>query len=131
MKTRINRQQRRQAQREEDKIKKKMYTYEECKAIATKIVRQTQKEYDARYSICLATSLSAPPLNFGKKRVCRTIQLFFDQVDALRDKIITEEEIRKEAQRVGLFVREENDMLAVYIDPTLKFNIEDGVNHDS
>ena len=102
-----------------------MYTYEECKAIATKMVKQTQKEYDVRYSICLATSLSAPPLNFGKKRVCRTIKLFFDQIDALKDKIVTEEEIRKEAQKVGLFVKEENDMLAVYIDPTLKFNIEE------
>ena len=78
-------------------------------------------EYDILYSTCLATSLNAEPINFGKKRVCRVLELFFGQVDAVKHCALKEETIIEEAEKLGLLMKRTNGTLEVYIDPTCKF----------
>ena len=121
----MNRQAKRQQARKDDKVRNKMYTFNECHQITQKMIQQTKAEYDARYSLCLATAVSSPPYNFGKKRVCGVLGLFFDQVKALEEKTIDEDDVRKIAKKLGVLVQEENDTLAVYLDPTGKFETEE------
>lgn len=121
----MNRSERRREYREVNRIKSKMYTYEECQTVALNMVKETHKKYDARYSLCLATALNAPPLNFGKKRICDVVKLFFDQVSCVNSGIITEEQLREEGKKLGILVEGQDDTLAIYIDPTLKFKKEE------
>jgi hypothetical protein len=116
----MNRQQRRQSEKSVQKKENRLYTYEECLRMMQHVLTETERKYDARYSMCLATALSAPPLNFGPKRVCDVVKLFFDQVDALRIGTVTEEQIREEAEKLGVIIKCENYKLEIYIDPKIK-----------
>lgn len=116
----MNRQQRRHADRSIGKKETKLYTYDECLRMMQEVLTETERKYDARYSMCLATALSAPPLNFGPKRVCDVVKLFFDQVEALRIGTVTEEDIKIEAEKLGVIIKCNDYKLEVYIDPTIK-----------
>lgn len=118
----MNRQQRRIKDRQDNKMESKTYTFSECKKMIAQAILETEKKYDVRYSLCLATSLGAPPLNFEKDTVCDVVKLFFDQVEAMRLGIVTEEEVREEAAKLGVMVKNDNDRLEIYIDPTNKEN---------
>ena len=115
----MNRQQRRHAERDIQKKETKLYTYDECLRMMQEVLTETERKYDARYSMCLATALAAPPLNFGPKRVCDVVKLFFDQIEALRIGTVTEEDIKNEAQKLGVIIKCENYKLEIYIDPKI------------
>jgi hypothetical protein len=78
-------------------------------------VMDAKKEYDINYSVCLANALAAPPFNFGKKRVCNLLKIFFDQVKAVDDKTVTAEQLIVEAEKVGVFVKNEDNHLEIYL----------------
>lgn len=98
----------------------RLYSYVECVKMMNQVLMETERKYDARYSMCLATALSAPPLNFGRKRVCDVVKLFFDQVEALRIGTVTEEQIKEEAEKLGVIIKSDNEKLEIYIDPKIK-----------
>jgi hypothetical protein len=109
----MNREQKRNNQ-------KKMYSKEDCMRMIINTMRDSERKYDIRYSMCLATALSAPPLNFGPKRVCRVVKLFFDQIEALRIGTVTEDQIKEEAEKLGVVVVTNEDKTEIYIDPQIK-----------
>ena len=116
----MSRQQRRQEAREEVKIKNRTYTYDECVRIAHTLVRGVEAEYSVKYSLCLAAALNAEPTNFGKKRVCRTLKLFFDQLEAMDSGLLTIEEVSEVAKKVGIRASEEESQFAITIDERSK-----------
>jgi hypothetical protein len=120
----MTRSEKRRLARKDNKVMSKLYTFDECHQIARRMVKETKSEYDVRYSLCLATALSAEPYKFGKKRVCGVLTLFFDQVRALEAGTIEESEVRERAKKVGVLIQNEADTLAVYLDPTGKFKEE-------
>jgi hypothetical protein len=113
----LSRQQKRQLERQVEKARNRTYTYEECKQYVNMAMKDAQRKYDLQYSMCLATALSAPPLNFGKKRVCRTLKLFFDQIEGLHIGTITEDQIRTEIEKLGVIIRNDSEKLEIYLDP--------------
>lgn len=117
----MSRTERRAEKKTFDKITRRTYTYSECKKIAEAAVLEAEKDYDVRYATCLATALAAPPLNFGSVRVCRVVNLFFGQVEALKIGTVSEEEVREQALKVGVMIKNDDESISVYIDPTLKF----------
>ena len=112
----MTRQQRRNEQRIDAKIKNKVYTFNEVAQIIKVATTDAKKEYDVNYSICLATALSSPPFNFGKKRVCNVLKLFFDQMKAVDEKVVTAEQLITEAEKVGVFIKNDENKLSVYLD---------------
>jgi hypothetical protein len=99
----------------------KMYTEEEVKKMIELTMKINASTYDARYSQALAVALSTDPLNFGPKRVCRTVKLFFDQLDGLRLGTITDDQIAEEAKKLGVVAKTtDKGTFEVYIDPSLK-----------
>ena len=122
----LTRQQKRQLERKEQKLQHKLFTYPECQQLLLEGIKKAQREYDLQYSICLASALSADPLNFGKKRVCRTLKLFFDQINGLHGGYITEDLIRKEAERLGVIIVNDEHKMEIYLDPKIRKGNGDG-----
>ena len=74
-----------------------------------------QSKYDKIYTLCVAASLSAPPLNFGRKRACDFMSLFFDQIECINNGNVTLEEMEEEAKKLGITITNENDKFIVNI----------------
>jgi len=122
----MNRQQRRNTERKVVKAQTKLYTHQEVQQALRGIenhykekIKQIQTEYDITYSMCLATSLNAEPTNFGPTRVCRIVNLFFEQVDAVRSGALDYPTIRDAANKLGIHTEfnKESGMFEVVIDP--------------
>ena len=116
----ILRQQKRREAREESKIKNRTYTYDECVRIAHTLIKDVEAQYSVKYALCLASALHAEPTSFGKKRVCRTMKLFFDQVDAIDSGVLTLDEVKAVAKNVGVVAGEEDNAYSVTIDERSK-----------
>ncbi len=112
----MNRQQKRQQERNHEKIKNRTYTFEDCRKIVSATVKDTERKYDALYSSCLAASLSAPPYNFGRKRVCAFLQLFFGQLEAVNLGTVTDEQLKAVSERLGVYITSDDDTLSVTLD---------------
>jgi hypothetical protein len=79
-----------------------------------------QSKYNKQYTLCLAAALSAPPLNFGRKRACRFMSLFFDQIENLNNGTVTYEQMEIEAKKLGITITYEDDKFVVNINPNKK-----------
>ena len=106
------RQQLRNEKRKNDKMKSKVYTYDEMQQIR----KQFRKQYDLTYAIALATSLHAEPFKFGKVRVCRAVKALFGQLDAIENNVLEAEVLIKEAEELGVKIKQDQDTLEIYID---------------
>ena len=102
----------------------KIYTEEEFKKVMLKAMTDYDEflisEYNVRYSLCLATALSMPPFNFGRKRVCTAVKSFFDLVEKLQLEEITEDQMAINAERLGVTAKYINDIFVVNVDPNSK-----------
>jgi len=113
----MSRQERRKQERLKDKVESKLYTYDECVKMMAAVMKETQSQYNIRYSTCLATALSAPPFNFESEYVCEIVKLFFDQIEALSSGIVTDIQIKEEAAKLGISVSDNGCNLIVDINP--------------
>jgi hypothetical protein len=84
------------------------------------VIKELKSKYDARYSSCLTTTLSAPPLNFGKKRVCEAVKLFFDQIEAIQLGTVTDEQVIEEAKKLGVIITSNDHIFEVVVNPQYK-----------
>ncbi len=120
----VNSKQRRRERRNNNvdvkKLERRLYTYDECLEIMSSIIKKTENECIARYSICMAVALASPPLNFGKKRVCNALQLFFDQMEGIKLKLIEVDDIEEEAKLLGVNIDRTNDIYSINIDSRSK-----------
>lgn len=110
----------RQEAKEETQIKTRTYTYDECVRIAHTLIKDVEAQYSVKYALCLAAALNAEPTSFGRKRVCRTMKLFFDQVDAIDSGLLTLDEVKEVAKKVGVITGEEDNAYTVTIDERSK-----------
>ena len=110
------RQQLRNEKRKQDKIRNRVYTFDEMYTITNHNVRLAKREYDMTYALALATTLHAEPFKFGKVRVCRAVKALFGQLDAIENKVLDPEDLIKEASELGVKIRQEGESLQIYID---------------
>jgi len=119
--SKLTRSQARREERENEKIRNRTYTYSEMKRLVTMALTNQEREYDMRYALVMASTLSSEPYNFRSKRVCAFTCLFFDQIGALDDGRITLDELKIEAAKVGVLLKERGIGLEVYTDPKYKY----------
>lgn len=120
----MNRQERRKEQRLDNKIENKMYTAKECRTMLINALTEhnslVQSKYEKQYTLCLAAALSAPPLNFGRKRACDFMTLFFDQIECINNGNVTYEEMETEARKLGVTITYEDNKFVVNINANKK-----------
>jgi len=95
---------------------KTLYTYEELLRYIQIAMDDAKKKYNVRYTMCLATTLSAPPFNFGKKRVCEVVKLFFDQIEGIQLGTIDDKQIEDEARKLGITTQYIDGQFVVDVD---------------
>jgi hypothetical protein len=137
----MNRQQRRQDEREETKARKRLYTYDECRRIALTMLAEENEQhkkslaeqkakyeamlaeqqetikqkYDTLYTLASVCALHAEPFKFGKKRIGEFVNLFFGQVDGLIDKTIEPEQLLETTKSLGITVENVDGKFVVNI----------------
>lgn len=118
----MNRQQKRYEYRQSQKvIVNKTYTYTECMAMVDKAIQEKENQYCVTYALCLANSLSAQPLNFGHKRVCNVMELFFDTINEVTTGTRPVSEIIDEAKQVGVSVIDHNGEAIIALGKIVKY----------
>jgi hypothetical protein len=102
----MNRQQRRQDERQQTKAQNRLYTYDECRRIVLTMLAEQQEaikqKYDTLYTLASICALHAEPFKFGKKRIGEFVNLFFGQVDGLNDGTINAELLLETAESLGI-----------------------------
>ena len=109
--------------RKQQYFKQRTFTYDECVAISTKMVKETviatekamAEKYDTLYTLALTSTLSAEPFNFGKKRLCQVFDLFFGQVEGLILKTIDPDQLLEEAKKKGITIQNDSGLFEVKI----------------
>jgi hypothetical protein len=97
----VSRQQRRQAERNEAKARKRLFTYDECRRIALKMLDEQKAKYDTLYLLASISALHAEPFRFGRKRIAEFTNLFFGQVDGINAGTIDAELLLETAESLG------------------------------
>lgn len=120
MNSKVRRKNRRDEARYEDKAKTRLYNYDEVVDLMHKIIKKTENHYCAKYSQILASALNAPPFNFGKKRVCTLLELFYDQIQGLHNDTIEFALISETAKKLGVIVENKDDKYTITIDARTK-----------
>lgn len=90
----MNRQQRRN---DEKKI-----TLKEARMLAQLREDELKRKFDFTYSAMLITTLSAPPYNFGKKRMKQFFDELWGQIYAVADGHIEDSFILAEVEKYGM-----------------------------
>jgi hypothetical protein len=111
----MSRQQKRQELREVQKMENRLYTYNECRKMMLLTIKETESKYNVRYGLCLSAALSNEPFNFDNKMVCEVLKLLFDQVEGIRSGIIDEDQIKEEAEKLGVSIIDDGQKLIVDI----------------
>ena len=104
--------------KEQRKMVAKSYTYKEIVAALMDQEKTLKEKYNLRYTRCLATVLSTPPYNFGKKRVCDVVNMFMEQIEGLQLGTITEDQIEDTAAKVGVTCKYEDGLFVVDVNST-------------
>lgn len=120
MNSKMRRQKLRDDARYEDRAKTRLYNYDEVVDLMHKIINRTENHYCAKYSQILAVALNAEPYNFGKRRICRLLELFYDQIKGLHDKTIEYELISQTAKTLGVIVENKDEKYTINIDARTK-----------
>jgi hypothetical protein len=109
--------------RQQQYVKQRTYTYDECRQIAVRMVKDavvsTEKsmadKYDTLYTLALTSALSSEPFKFGKKRLCEVLDLFFGQVEGLILGTIDPSELLEIAKLKGVTVQNASGKFEVQI----------------
>jgi hypothetical protein len=112
----MNRRDKRNKELLDRKLQNRLFTYDECMKIAARLVAESQSRYDMLYTTASACALSAPPFNFGKKRVGLFMRLFFDQIVGLKDGTIDPELLIETCRGLNIDIQHQDGKFIVDID---------------
>ncbi len=101
----MSRQQRRQAERNETKAQKRLFTYNECRRIALTMLTEQKETLKAKYeTLFMLASINAlhdEPFKFGRKRMAQFADYFFERVAGINAGTIDVNVLLETAESLG------------------------------